>query len=622
MDEEFFTVQTYTPGSDLAVGFNPNQIILGRSGNDTDLGYQPIEDSPDRVLIDVLIGDLALDDPAFRSWNDTFILGDWSRPYYDDGDPSIFGLNDFGFIGDFDPVQDTIQLHGSPEDYQLLDVGIGTAILLQQDAFDVVGFVLGGFNLDLESDDFQFEGSTPPPGPVIPQAQQLGTLGFEISTSTSADPFGDVYIAGGTTGSLAGENSGLRDVLVAKYDGQGELINTIQFGTEDFDTAYGIATDEQGNFYIAGTTEGDLAAPLQTATSDIIIAKYNRDGDRQWIEQLGFEGDLINQGLSIDADAEGNAYVSGIRVKPSPDLATDDFFVTKYDTNGNQEWFTEVGTDDIPGTIEDFDESYGVAVSDDGNVYATGWTLSDLAAENAGLYDAWIGQFDGDDGELNWLRQFGTPDYEWSWAVDTDSEGNAYATGWTLGDLGGENAGIYDAWLAKYDEQGNQEWLRQFGTPGDDEAFGINIDSDDNIFVTGYTNSDLGGENAGSFDAWVAQYDTDGNQVGIDQFGTPNFDQGYGITSNSDGDVYFTGVTDGSFGDTNAGSFDALLSSLDSEPGSLDSDLSEEDVDPSELGLPIPFGDLPVEPQTTDFMNDYFQELTSSGDIADPQTIV
>ena len=569
MDEEsFFTIQTYTPGSDLATGFNPSQIILGRSGNDTVLGDQPIEDGADGTFIDVLIGNLALDDPAFRSWNDTFILGDWSRPYYANGDPEVFGLNDFGFIGDFNLSQDTIQLNGNPEDYQLLDVGVGTAILLQQDTPDVVGFIFGDSNLDLESDYFQFEGSTPPPGPVQ-EAQQLGTLGFDLPTGIATDPFEDVYVAGGTTGSLEGENAGLRDALIAKYDSQGELIDTIQFGSEDFDTAYGVATDDEGNFYITGTTEGDLAAPKQAETSDVIIAKYDRDGDRQWIRQFGFEEDLIDQGLSIDADAEGNSYISGIRVKPSPeDIATDDFFVAKYDTNGNQEWFTEVGVDDIPGTIEDFDESYGVAVSDDGHVYATGWTLGDLAAENAGLYDVWLGQFDGDDGELNWLQQLGTPDYEWSWAVDTDSEGNAYATGWTLGDLGGENAGSYDVWLAKYDEQGNQQWLRQFGTSGDEAAFDINIDSDDNIFLTGYTNSDLGGENAGSFDAWVAQYDTDGNQLDIEQFGTPDFDQAYGITTNSAGNVTFTGVTDGSFGELNAGSFDIWLASLDSGLGS------------------------------------------------------
>lgn len=75
MDEQLFTVQTYTPGSDLAVGFNPNQIIWGRTGNDVLLGEQPITVTPDQRLIDIFIGDLALEDPASRGWNDTFTLG-------------------------------------------------------------------------------------------------------------------------------------------------------------------------------------------------------------------------------------------------------------------------------------------------------------------------------------------------------------------------------------------------------------------------------------------------------------------------------------------------------------------------------------------------------------------
>jgi hypothetical protein len=572
VEDQLFAFTVYTPGSDIAAGFGTGLIefLSGRIGNDTYLGFQPPTANPGQVKIDIF-ADLPLDDPAFRSLSDTFILGDFNQPYYANGNPGTFGLNDFAFIVDFNPAEDFIQLNGSASDYQLVDIGIGTAIAYQQPTgLDVIGFALGATNLSLGANYFDFKGNTPPPT-AVPQAQQLGTPGFDLSVTTATDPFGNVYIAGGTTGSLEGPNNGdSRDAFVAKYDSQGNLLFTTQFGTSTFDTISGIDTDAQGNFYVAGITSGNLEGTKQAESTDAFVAKFDSNGNQQWIQQFG--RNVIFQSFSIDVDDAGNSYLSGIDVEsaPAPEFATDNYFTTKFDTNGNQLWETEVGS--VNG---EFDESYGVTVANDGSVYATGWSRGDLpridspgAFENEGLYDAQITKYDNN-GAVQWVRQFGSSDYDWGWSTDTDSQGNVYATGWTLGNLGGQNAGSYDAWLVKYDSQGNQQFATQFGSAGDDEAFELFIDNSDNIFITGYTNGNLGGTNAGAFDTFVARYDTSGNQVWLTQFGTPDIDQGYSITADNAGNLFVTGVTQGSLGDTNAGSFDAFLAKLDAASGTL-----------------------------------------------------
>ena len=561
MQNQLFTLQIYTPGSDIAAGVRPSQIIGGRTGNDALLGFQPISAQPGQTQIDLFLLDIS-EDTFARQWSDTVILGDSRQAYYANGNPDIFGVNDFGFLADFNPALDTAQLYGNSNDYQLLDVGVGSALLQQQQTgFDVVGFFLGNSNLNLEANYFQYQGNTPP-APVLPKIDQLGTSGFDLSVTTATDSEGNVYIAGGTNGSLQGTNAGARDAFIAKYDNQGNLLKTIQVGTSDSDTISGIDTDADGNFYVAGITAGNLQGTKQAASTDAFVAKYNSEGELQWIDQFG--QNIIFQSFSIDVADTGEVYLSGIDVKdaPAPQFATDDFWTAKYDTDGNQVWFTETGA-------ENFDEAYGTTVSKDGSsVYTTGWTLSDLAAENAGLYDAHVTKYDSSTGDVQWIRQFGTSDYDWSWDVDTDTQGNVYATGWTLGDLAQDNAGSYDAWLFKFDSSGNQVWGRQFGSSGDDEAFDLHINSTDNIFLTGYTNGNLAGTNAGLFDAWVASYNTEGNQNWITQFGTSGIDQAYGITSDN-GDLFVTGVTQGSLGDTNTGSFDAWLAKLNAATGKL-----------------------------------------------------
>ena len=559
MNTPAFTVNGYGPGSDIAVGFQPNQTILGREGNDTLIGSNPTANNPDREQIDILVGDLPLlPSPSPRRWSNKFNLGDWQQPYYANN-----GLSDYALLTDFNPENDIIQLHGSPKNYQLVESAAGTEILWQQgDTTDRIGFLPAASDLSLQGKYFQFEGNTPPK-PVQPEIQQLGTSATDGSITTSTDPDGNVYVAGGTTGALGGANAGSQDPWLAKYDSSGNQLWSRQFGSSSFDTAYGIATDKQGNSYLVGYTEGDLAGPKQAQSSDVWLAKYDTNGNQVWIQQFGTN--LINLSFDIDVDDTGNIYLSGLNVKPdanSPTGNTDDFWIAKYDTNGNRQWLNETGT------ANSFDESYGVAVSGDGSVYSTGWTGGDLAAENAGFYDVWISKHDNLGNRL-WTSQFGTPDLEWSWGADTDSQGNVYATGWTLGNLGGQNAGSYDPWLVKYDSNGNQLWVEQFGTVGDDQAFRVHVDSQDNIFLAGYTDNNLEGTNAGSFDAWVAKYDTNGNQVWIQQFGTPKLDQALNITSDNLGSLYVTGGTEGSFGSANAGSFDAWIAKLDATSGAL-----------------------------------------------------
>jgi len=570
-----FSIQVYTPGSDTDAGFRQNQLIVGRQGNDTFIGLNPVDNNPNQPNIDAFFVNLPiLQSPTPHDYSNTFILGDWKQPYYVNADVNGVG-NGFAAILQFDPTKDSIQLYGTPEDYKLVQSLPGTEIFYQQgNNSELIGLLPLTYGLSLDGNYLKYQGDTPPAGPVLGQIKQFGNDGYNLSTAVTTDTSGNVYVAGGTTGSLSGPNAGSRDAFVTKYDSDGNQVWSRQFGSSSFDTATTVATDIKDNVYVAGYTEGDLGGPKQASFADAWVAKDDSNGNQLWIRQFGTG--IINGATHSAVDTDGNIYLSGTTVQGVQGgaiPAQDDYWVTKYDTNGNRQWFTEFGSTVNPNLGLNFSEAYGLALDRDRNVYTTGWTLGDLGGANAGLYDVWIAKQDNN-GNREWIKQFGTKDYEWSWGVDTDTKNNAYATGWTLGDLGGVNTGSYDAWLTKYDTNGNQQWIKQFGTngdtKGDTEAFSLKTDLQDNIFVTGYTNGNLGGTNAGSFDAWVAKYDTNGNQQWVKQFGTSGLDEAYSVTVDNANHVYVTGVTEGSLGGTNSGSFDGWVAKLDAVSGTIE----------------------------------------------------
>ena len=67
--------------------------------------------------------------------------------------------------------------------------------------------------------------------------------------------------------------------------------------------------------------------------------------------------------------------------------------------------------------------------------------------------------------EKVWTRLLGNSSYDEGKAVATSSDGSIYITGYTQGDLDSQTfAGSYDAFLTKYNSDGNKEWTTLLGS--------------------------------------------------------------------------------------------------------------------------------------------------------------
>ncbi|MDF5736293.1 MULTISPECIES: SBBP repeat-containing protein [unclassified Nostoc] len=141
------------------------------------------------------------------------------------------------------------------------------------------------------------------------------------------------------------------------------------------------------------------------------------------------------------------------------------------------------------------------------------------------------------------IQQLGTTGNDLSLATGTDSAGNVYISGTTTGSLFGTNQGFGDAWVAKYDTNGNQVWGKQFGSSGDESNFAMVTDKDGNTYMAGGTSGNLFGTKQTDSDVWVAKYDTNGNQVWGKQFSAGGFTSGaFSIDLDPAGNVYLSGI--------------------------------------------------------------------------------
>ncbi len=383
--------------------------------------------------------------------------------------------------------------------------------------------------------------------------RQLGTSSFDNSTDLAADGEGNLYVVGRTNGSLGGLNAGGSDAYVAKLDAAGNLLWLRQFGTSAEDSIVSVLVDGHGTAYVHGRTKGSLGGP-NVGDSDAFVAKLDSAGSPVWIRQYGTTAEDEPGGISVDS--LGNAYAVGLTNGRLGQQSFGDYdaYLVKVDSNGNLVWTQQFGTSAM--------ESMGdVSADNQGNVYTVGSTSGPLGGPNMGGSDAYVTKFSAT-GSFLWTHQFGTSNHDSANSASTDGLGNVYIAGSTYGSLGGTNAGGRDGLVSKFNSQGLLLWTRQFGTTALDQCWEISCDSQGNPFVCGETQGSLAAPNAGSFDVVVRKYDSEGNVLWTDQFGTSGEERYPNIAVDGLGIVYVSGLTTGSLGGPHAGDYDAFVVKL------------------------------------------------------------
>ena len=328
----------------------------------------------------------------------------------------------------------------------------------------------------------------------------------------------------------------------------------------------GVSSDASGNCYATGTVSNPALfdnITIACHASDVFVAKYNASGALLWAKVAG--GELLDQGNAIATDANGNSYVAGAIQTNGlyPTVSFDniiltghgdyDWFIAKYDVSGNVVWAKSAGSN--LGDI-----ARGVTVDPFGNVYVCGlfsgtMTADGVTVTSSGLFDVFLAKYD-ENGTLLWLKRAGGTGSDIAHGVATDALGNVAIVGEFQNTASFDSrsvtaAGLGDAFIAKYDAFGNNLWVRSGGSTTSfvtDSAKAIAADALNNFYVTGdYTGAaifdGLSVSNTGTSgtDIFVAKYDSNGTIQWLHHAGGSHSDKGYSIGVDRSGNNWVSG---------------------------------------------------------------------------------
>lgn len=332
---------------------------------------------------------------------------------------------------------------------------------------------------------------------------------------------------------------------------------TRQFGTGGNDNIYAVARDASGNVYVAGWVAGTLPGQTSSGGQDALVRKYDPSGNELWTRQFG--SSASDEAVGVSADSSG-VYVMGIVGGALPGqthAGSQDPFVRKYDANGNELWTRQFGTSAYDDASAGFADGTGV--------YVVGQTNGTLPGQisSGGPEDAYVRKYDANGNQL-WTRQFGTGGVDFALGIFADSAG-VYVGGQTYGALPGQtSSGSPDAFVRKYDASGNEVWTRQFGTSNPDSGVSVSADGS-SVYVAGHTDGAFPGHfNSGGSDVFVRKYDPSGSVLWTRQFGTSANDADQRAVSADGSGVYVAGHTLGTLpGQTNSGSQDVFVRKYD-----------------------------------------------------------
>jgi hypothetical protein len=423
------------------------------------------------------------------------------------------------------------------------------------------------------------------PLPILDWATYYGGSEIDYISSIKVDQFENVYGIGttksnsniATAGSFQDSFSGNYDAFILKLSASGQRIWATYIGGNSYDVGIDIKIDQNGYFYIVGTTTSNSGIATSVvyqdslySSYDAFIMKFNSSGQRIWGTYFGGNGE--DYGNSIVISKNKHLYICGYTSSTIGISTTGthqvtnaglrDVFLARFDTSGQRNWGTYYG-----GSGSEYGHS--IAIDTNEKIFITGRTnesWSKIATTGAhqtsygGGDEAFIAKFDST-GHRIWGTYYGANSNDEGNSVTVDNHGNVFVAGYsrssyniaTLGAYQSSKVGGSDAFIVKFTSSGQRIWGTYYGGNSNNNEVGhdIEIDRYGNIFMVGYTESTSGIATTGAhqdtfggiYDAFLVKFDSSGQRIWATYFGGNSWEQHIRLANIQNKHIYIAGMT-------------------------------------------------------------------------------
>ena len=292
-----------------------------------------------------------------------------------------------------------------------------------------------------------------------------------------------------------------------------------------------VAFDNTGAIVLAssGTGAADFGGGvlISAGSWDLFLAKFSPDGAHLWSKRFGDAAPQFGEGWALAIAANDDILVAGdfdgqIDFGGGPFTSNNiaDGFLARFTKDGAHVWSKELNSTNyaIPRAL---------GIDKDGAIYLSGDFTGSLDLGGGMLNapgvgrDLFVGKFTAA-GAHTWSARYGDANTQYMYALAVDATSNVYVGGSFDGTLNFGNgpitgAGSDDIFLAKLSPIGNAVWSKRFGDANPQELYGMTIDANGRITITGVLRGpiDFGGGPlvAPSLRGYAAQFDGAGAHV-------------------------------------------------------------------------------------------------------------
>ncbi|MCK5808304.1 SBBP repeat-containing protein [bacterium] len=394
---------------------------------------------------------------------------------------------------------------------------------------------------------------------------QFGSEKYDEAIYSFKDSENNLFVIGNSYGTIGDATQlGSKDVFVTKYDSAKTREWIAYYGSDDWDSASSAYEDSEGNIVITGVTWGSFEGGEQLGERDVFVLKVSKDGTILWSKQVGSPNDDWSNSVWIDKSDD--IFVGG----GTRGLIGESEIQRTYRANG---FIFQLDKDGEQKNVNHFMkgvEVFSVTGSEDGDIYCAGRTDfeygGNLAYDN-GVSDNIIIKLNENLWE-QWARLWGCDAVDNATAVALDSDENIYVVGYTFGSIDGEayrgadcsGGNCPDAYLTKWTQDGEKQWTRQFGSENGDRAFAVQVDNSDSIYVSGTTEKNRYCEKRANL--FFTEFDGDGTMIDIKRWGTAGEEKLNSMNINRDSVILSGTTTGGLDGNKNTGQRDAFVTEL------------------------------------------------------------